>query len=134
MTDHHPTRDDLQKLIAFMDARVMEEAGRSGAVAFYTQAGFTFTHRNPRITTALRDDAKKVVGGWIEGHTPDQFVTLATALTSMARTTVSLAYAPYEGHGQWQMERAWNEITRTVLRVWPDHPDLLPEWSAPAGE
>ncbi|MFG2276707.1 hypothetical protein ACGFNY_43985 [Streptomyces chartreusis] len=129
MTDHTPTIADLRAIAAFIRARATDEAEAAGRMRFYRDNGVTIQPRIPKDAFLLGLAQHRAnVTGWLEGHSPDRFMDMASELASMAEAFADTLHDVPEMFASYRAGRMWRRLTGAA-RLWDTHPDFDPAWA-----
>ncbi|MGW2725628.1 hypothetical protein, partial [Streptomyces sp. NPDC001492] len=117
----------------FIRARAMDEAGAAGRMQYFQQNGGTIQPRIPKSGSLAADSAgqRAKVKGWLEEHTPDRFMAMASELAHMADGLAEAQAgisAVSDVHAKYSARAAWRRVTRAA-RLWEAHPDFDPAWA-----
>lgn len=135
-TDYTPTPEDLREIAEFLRQRSLDEASAAGRMDSYRNAGVTLQVNIPSSafvsshTEEVRGDAE----AWLEQHSPDRFVDLASRLASLGDALASaganaISDTAYRPHiGAYRQQSIWWSLTQAA-QLWVEHPDFKPLWA-----
>lgn len=128
-----PTVADLRAVAEFIRNRSLDEAGAAGRMTYFEQIGGTLQPRIPKSGSLAADSARQRAKAkkWLEEHSPDRFMAMASELAHMAdglaEAQASISAAS-DVHAKYSARAAWRRVTRAA-RLWESHPDFDPAWA-----
>jgi hypothetical protein len=133
-SEYEPTVEDLNEIAQFIRQRSLQEAQAAGMMQSNRAHGVTIRVSLPKdMVPAVRDDTRKAVTGWLEEHSPDRFMDMASQLAWLAYNLASEAVDNVHTHqphrpGSHRVRSAWRALV-SAARLWETHPDFKPLWA-----
>lgn len=109
----------------------MDEAQAAGRMEFYRNNGVTIQPKIPKDAFPGTDltQHRANVKGWLEGHSADRFLDMASELASMADALADAIHDVPEMFAPYRARMMWRRLTGAAHRLWDTHPDFDPAWA-----
>ena len=122
------TADDLHAIARFIRERVSDEYKAAGRLDYYLEEGATIQAQIPSTYGPPRDVAQEFTDNWLNAHGAEQFLSMASALASLAEELCNvLRLDVNKPGGDFRVKMAWPELVRTA-KLWGDHADFQAAW------